>query len=88
MITDHFILQGKYMELDLATAASTFDEEASKAFVAEFIKYRFGAFEEHGHDGSDVYPLFYRKLEEVSQQLNQGSRNGSLALSHNVETFW
>ena len=60
------------MELDLATAASTFDEEASKAFVAEFIKYRFGAFEEHGHDGSDVYPLFYRKLEEVSRtQQNQ-----------------
>ena len=53
------------MELDLATAASTFDEEASKAFVAEFIKYRFGAFEEHGHDGSDIYPLFYRKLDEV-----------------------
>ena len=60
------------MELDLATAASTFDEKASKAFVAEFIKYRFGAFEEHGHDGSDVYPLFYRKLEEVSRnQQNQ-----------------
>ena len=74
--TDHLILQGKYMELDLATAASTFDEEASKAFVAEFIKYRFGAFEEHGHDGSDVYPPFYRKLEEVSQKLNQGGRNG------------
>ena len=54
------------MELNLATATSEFDEEAAKAFVAEFIKYRFGAFEEHGHEGSDVYPPFYRKLEEVA----------------------
>ena len=59
------LFQGKYMELNLETAASAFDEESAKAFVAEFIKYRFGVFEEHGHDGSDVYPLFYRKLDEV-----------------------
>ena len=57
--------QGKYMELNLETAASAFDEESAKTFVAEFIKYRFGVFEEHGHDGSDIYPLFYRKLDEV-----------------------
>ena len=53
------------MEFNLATTASAFDEEAAKVFVAEFIKLRFGVFEEHGHDGSDVYPLFYRKLDEV-----------------------
>ena len=53
------------MELNLETAAFAFDEESAKAFVAEFIKYRFGVFEEHGHDGSDIYPLFYRKLDEV-----------------------
>ena len=61
--------QGEYMELDLATAASPFNAESARAFVAEFVKYRFGVFEEHGHDGSDVYPMFYRKLDEVSRIL-------------------
>lgn len=54
------------LRIDLGMDLVNGDSESAKlAFAAEWLKLRYGVFDEHGYDGSATFPLFYSSLGTV-----------------------
>ena len=55
-------MKGKRVDLDLDVLLQGSDDGV-KGFVSELTKYLFGVFDEHGYEGSEQFPPYYRTVQ-------------------------
>ncbi|XP_059078811.1 calcium-activated chloride channel regulator 1-like [Tigriopus californicus] len=59
-------IRGKQVRLKSSFLTGETDQnQAVRQFVTEWIKYRFGVFDEHGYDQDPTFPNFYRKASQI-----------------------
>ena len=75
---------GRRLELPQRALAAnqSVDEAAGRAMLREWLKYRFGVFEEAGFEGDRIYPL---KFVEGLQELENRGCNDTVRCTENKE---